>query len=56
MSRTTAPKEIAAVRVRAPVESSKPYERFLGHEDQMVLTVFFPTILPAVLFRQWVMK
>lgn len=56
MSRTTAPKEIAAVRVRAPVESSKPYERFLGHEDQMVLTVFFSTILPAVLFRQWVMK
>lgn len=56
VSRTTAPKEIAAVRVRAPVESSKPYERFLGHEDQMVLTVFFSTILPAVLFRQWVME
>lgn len=55
VSRTTAPKEIGnTLRIRAPEESSKSCEMFLGHEKQIVLTVFFSIVLTAAFFRQWV--
>lgn len=54
-SGATAPREVGnALRVSAPAESSRSCEMFLRHEERRVLTVFFPIILAAVFFRQWV--